>query len=150
MSSRPILMIPGPVELPPTVQSAGTEPPASHMDERFVASFGDALRLMRAVWKAPSGQPFVVSGSGTLQHLSHLPRYLEQLDIYLLLLMTRPNSVRPLTIPPPESHRSEQGKGRITEIPIVTGIAKLIPVSCGVYTSPIDTRGSTDVGCKLQ
>jgi len=66
MSRRPILMIPGPVELPPAVQSAGAEPPASHMDERFVASFGDALRLMRAVWEAPSGQPFVVSGSGTL------------------------------------------------------------------------------------
>jgi len=66
MSRRPILMIPGPVELPPAVQSAGAEPPVSHMDERFVTSFGDALRLMRQVWGAPSGQPFVVSGSGTL------------------------------------------------------------------------------------
>ncbi|KAJ3373470.1 hypothetical protein HDU91_000085 [Kappamyces sp. JEL0680] len=38
----------------------------SHVDPSFINSFGNAIELMRKVWLAPSGQPFIVAGSGTL------------------------------------------------------------------------------------
>lgn len=36
------------------------------MDPQFINSFGNAIELMRKVWLAPTGQPFIVAGSGTL------------------------------------------------------------------------------------
>ena len=32
----------------------------------FIESFGRSLELMREVWEAPAGQPFILAGSGTL------------------------------------------------------------------------------------
>lgn len=65
--TRPLLMIPGPVEISPGVQAACDGPPSSHTAPDFVRAFGDALRSMRRVWAAgPEDQPFVVAGSGSL------------------------------------------------------------------------------------
>lgn len=64
---RPLLMIPGPVEISPRVAAAAAEPPMSHLDPEFVASFGAALAAMRAVWRASeASSPFAVPGGGTL------------------------------------------------------------------------------------
>ena len=41
-------------------------PATSHVDPTFIESFGHSIKLLRQVWLAPKGQPFVVSGSGTL------------------------------------------------------------------------------------
>lgn len=65
--SRPLLMIPGPIEVSPAVQAAVDGPPASHVAPDFIAAFGAALGAMRRVWQAaPTDQPFVVAGSGSL------------------------------------------------------------------------------------
>lgn len=67
MSARPLLMIPGPIELSPGVQAAADGPALSHTAPDLIAAFGQALRDMRAVWQAgPDAQPLVVAGSGTL------------------------------------------------------------------------------------
>ena len=59
-------MIPGPIEFEPAVLSALGAPSPSHVAPNFIESFGHVLEQMRKVWLCPSGQPFVVAGSGTL------------------------------------------------------------------------------------
>lgn len=66
MSDRKLLMIPGPIAFEPAVLEAMARPTLSHVDPAFIASFGHTLKMMREVWMCPSGQPFVVAGSGTL------------------------------------------------------------------------------------
>lgn len=64
---RPLLMIPGPIEISPAVQRAAAAPPPGHLVASFMEDFARALAAMRDVWRAgPDAQPFVVSGSGTL------------------------------------------------------------------------------------
>ncbi|HET7087508.1 MAG TPA: alanine--glyoxylate aminotransferase family protein [Anaerolineae bacterium] len=64
--SRPLLMIPGPVEVDETVLQALGQPPLSHTAASFIEIFGACLDALREVFRAPDGQPFVVAGSGTL------------------------------------------------------------------------------------
>ncbi|WPB82872.1 alanine--glyoxylate aminotransferase family protein [Archangium violaceum] len=59
-------MIPGPVEFDPEVMRALGMKTASHVAPEFIAIFGRALKKLREVCLAPSAQPFVVAGSGTL------------------------------------------------------------------------------------
>jgi alanine-glyoxylate transaminase/serine-glyoxylate transaminase/serine-pyruvate transaminase len=66
MPKRPLLMIPGPVEFEPEVLAAMGSPSPSHMDADFARAFGRALVRMRQVFEAPSGQPFIIAGTGTL------------------------------------------------------------------------------------
>jgi alanine-glyoxylate transaminase/serine-glyoxylate transaminase/serine-pyruvate transaminase len=66
MKARKLLMIPGPIEFEPEVLQAMSIPTTSHVAPDFIESFGKSLELMRKVWQAPSGQPFIVAGSGTL------------------------------------------------------------------------------------
>lgn len=67
MSERPLLMIPGPVEIADDVFEATRIRPPSHLAPPFKASFSRALRAMRAVWRAGADHPpFVVPGGGTL------------------------------------------------------------------------------------
>lgn len=66
MKGRTLLMIPGPIEFEPEVLQALGAPTTSHVAPAFVDAFGRALERMRDVWLCPSGQPFVVAGSGTL------------------------------------------------------------------------------------
>ncbi len=66
MSTPNLLMIPGPIGLSSDVLRALSEPQRGHLDPVFVASYGRALKRLRDVFLAPAGQPFIVSGSGTL------------------------------------------------------------------------------------
>jgi alanine-glyoxylate transaminase/serine-glyoxylate transaminase/serine-pyruvate transaminase len=66
MKDRTLLMIPGPIEFEPAVLSALGAPTASHVAPDFIEVFGQAIERMREVWLAPSGQPFILAGSGTL------------------------------------------------------------------------------------
>ncbi|MBN2236457.1 MAG: alanine--glyoxylate aminotransferase family protein [Bacteroidales bacterium] len=66
MKSRKLLMIPGPIEFEPEVLSALGQPTTSHVAPNFIQSFGNALRMMREVWLAPTSQPFIMAGTGTL------------------------------------------------------------------------------------
>lgn len=61
-----LLMIPGPIEVSPTVQKAFAVPPPSHVAPAVLEAFGSSLEKMRTIWKASAdSQPFVVAGSGT-------------------------------------------------------------------------------------
>ena len=67
MSERPLLMIPGPIEVSPEVLRAFSRPPPGHGQPFLVNAFGAALSGMREVWRAGEGaQPFLIAGSGTL------------------------------------------------------------------------------------
>jgi alanine-glyoxylate transaminase/serine-glyoxylate transaminase/serine-pyruvate transaminase len=66
MSERNLLMIPGPIEFEPAVLRALGEKTRSHLDPVFMKAFSRVLKNLRVVFNAPSAQPFVVAGSGTL------------------------------------------------------------------------------------
>jgi len=59
-------MIPGPIEFEPEVLRALGAPTTSHVAPNFIETFGHALEQMKMVWKSPSGQAFIVAGTGTL------------------------------------------------------------------------------------
>jgi len=66
MKDRTLLMIPGPIEFEPAVLQALGAPTMSHVAPDFIDAFGRSLERMREVWLAPTGQPFILAGSGTL------------------------------------------------------------------------------------
>lgn len=66
MKTRKLLMIPGPIEFTPAVLRAMGMPTTSHVAANFIDVFGEALEDLRKVFIAPSGQPFIIAGSGTL------------------------------------------------------------------------------------
>lgn len=66
MSERNLLMIPGPIEFEPAVLRALGEKTRSHLDPVFMKAYARVLKNLRQVFAAPSAQPFVVAGSGTL------------------------------------------------------------------------------------
>ena len=66
MKGRKLLMIPGPIEFEPEVLATLGKPTTSHVAPDFIESFGSALEQMKKVWMCPSGQPFIIAGSGTL------------------------------------------------------------------------------------
>jgi alanine-glyoxylate transaminase/serine-glyoxylate transaminase/serine-pyruvate transaminase len=66
MKDRKLLMIPGPIEFAPEVLRAMGMATTSHVAPDFIEVFGTGLERLREVFLAPSGQPFVVAGSGTL------------------------------------------------------------------------------------
>ncbi len=66
MKARKLLMIPGPIEFEPEVMQAMSVPTPSHVDPNFIEKFGKSLEMMREVWLCPSGQPFIIAGTGTL------------------------------------------------------------------------------------
>ena len=66
MTQRKLLMIPGPIEFTPEVLHAMGMATTSHVAPDFIDVFGQALERLREVFVCPSGQPFVVAGSGTL------------------------------------------------------------------------------------
>ncbi len=66
MNERELLMIPGPVAFDPEVLRALSAPSRSHVSPEFIALFQRVMERLRQVCFAPSAQPFVVPGSGTL------------------------------------------------------------------------------------
>ncbi|KAI8611108.1 pyridoxal phosphate-dependent transferase [Chytriomyces sp. MP71] len=64
--SRKLLMIPGPIEFDSDVLAAMATPAIGHVDPVFIEKFGASLEMLRKVFAAPTGQPFVLAGSGTL------------------------------------------------------------------------------------
>lgn len=84
--TRPLLMIPGPIEFSDEVLAAMSLPSPSHVDASFIAVFGQALRDMRAVWLSDeSYQPFILAGSGTLAMDSAVANVVEPGDRALVV-----------------------------------------------------------------
>ncbi|WFD25464.1 hypothetical protein MNAN1_000424 [Malassezia nana] len=61
-----LLMIPGPIEVADDVLFANAHPSVAHTSPQFVPVFGEAIKMIREVVDAPSAQPIVIAGSGTL------------------------------------------------------------------------------------
>ncbi len=66
MTDRDLLMIPGPIEFEPTVLEALGRKTLSHLDPRFIETFGKLLEDVRDVFGAPNCTPMVLAGGGTL------------------------------------------------------------------------------------
>jgi alanine-glyoxylate transaminase / serine-glyoxylate transaminase / serine-pyruvate transaminase len=66
MSDRDLLMIPGPIELEPRVLAMMAEKQRGHLDPVFINRFSRTLKRLREVFDAPTAQPFVIAGTGTL------------------------------------------------------------------------------------
>ncbi|KAF8582723.1 PLP-dependent transferase [Ramaria rubella] len=61
-----LLVIPGPIEVTDDVLFANAHPSMSHVSPEFIPVFGDCIRMVRQVLCTTKGQPFLISGSGTL------------------------------------------------------------------------------------
>ncbi len=85
MKSRKLLMIPGPIEFEPAVLRAMGSATTSHVAPNFIESFGNSLDMMKSVWQCPSGQPFILAGSGTLAMDSAAANLVEQGDKVLVI-----------------------------------------------------------------
>lgn len=59
-------MIPGPIEFESEVLQCMSVPTPSHVDPDFIAVFSNSLKLLKDVCQSPSGQAFIVAGTGTL------------------------------------------------------------------------------------
>ena len=59
-------MIPGPIECDTNVLEAMGAPTPGHTAPDFITSFAKCLSMMKQVWQCPSGQPFIIAGTGTL------------------------------------------------------------------------------------
>jgi len=66
MTPHKLLMIPGPIEFEPAVLKAMGQATTSHVAPDFIETFGHSLEMMKQVWQCPTGQPFILAGSGTL------------------------------------------------------------------------------------
>jgi alanine-glyoxylate transaminase/serine-glyoxylate transaminase/serine-pyruvate transaminase len=85
MKGRKLLMIPGPIEFEPEVMRAMGAFTASHVAPNFIEIFGQAIERMREVWLSPSGQPFIIAGSGTLAMEMAIANLIEPGDRSLVL-----------------------------------------------------------------
>ena len=85
MKHRKLLMIPGPIEFEPEVLRAMGMQTTSHVASNFIEIFGNCLDMMKEVWMAPKGQPFIVSGSGTLAMDMAAANLVEQGDAVLII-----------------------------------------------------------------
>lgn len=66
MKSRKLLMIPGPIEFENEVLQCMSAPTPSHVDPEFIDVFANSLHLLKEVSQCPSGQAFIIAGTGTL------------------------------------------------------------------------------------
>ena len=85
MKGGKLLMIPGPIEFEPEVLRAMGVHTTSHVASNFIEIFGHCLDLMKEIWMAPTGQPFIVSGSGTLAMDMAAANLVEKGDAVLIL-----------------------------------------------------------------
>ena len=74
---RHILMTISPVRVDPRVLRAMATPPPTADDPGFVASYGAALKMLRTLLGAPSCQPFIFPGTGTLGMEALVANWLE-------------------------------------------------------------------------
>jgi len=66
MKSRKLLMIPGPIEFESEVLQRMSASTPSHVDPEFISVFANSLELLKEVCQCPSGQAFIIAGTGTL------------------------------------------------------------------------------------
>ena len=85
-SLKPLLMIPGPIEVSPAVRASFGAPPPGHLEPRLIEAFGVSLEGMRRVWKSSaSAQPFIVPGSGTTAMEMTVANLVEPGDVVIVV-----------------------------------------------------------------
>src|SRR5215470_10925025 len=82
---RTLLMIPGPTAITAEVLAAGARPVLSHSDPRMRAFVAESLAWLRSLFDAPSSQPIIAAGSGTLAMDIGLANLVEPGDRVLIL-----------------------------------------------------------------
>lgn len=82
---RTLLMIPGPTAIAPEVLAAGARPVLSHSDPLLRNFVAESLARLRNVFGAPTSQPIIMAGSGTLAMDVGLSNLVEPGDRVLIL-----------------------------------------------------------------
>jgi alanine-glyoxylate transaminase/serine-glyoxylate transaminase/serine-pyruvate transaminase len=82
---RTLLMIPGPTAIAPEVLAAGARPVVSHNDPLMRTFVAESLARLRSLFDAPSSQPIICAGSGTLAMEIGLANLIEPGDRVLIL-----------------------------------------------------------------
>jgi alanine-glyoxylate transaminase / serine-glyoxylate transaminase / serine-pyruvate transaminase len=82
---RTLLMIPGPTAITAEVLAAGARPVLSHSDPRMRTFVAESLARLRTLFDAPSSQPIIAVGSGTLAMEIGLANLIEPGDRVLIL-----------------------------------------------------------------
>ncbi len=149
MSERPLLMIPGPVEVSPQVLRAFSTPPPGHGQPFVVKALGSTLGRMREVWRAGEGaQPFLVAGSGTLAMDIAAVNLLDPGDEALLVdtgyfadrmrlvLEHRGVKVQVVTSPPGERPELEEVEAALDASRAKALFATHVDTSTGVFVDP--------------
>ena len=80
-----LLMIPGPIEVADDVLLSNAHPSMAHVSPDFIPVFGESIEMLRQVADAPSSQPFIIAGSGTLGWDLAAANLLEKDDDVLVL-----------------------------------------------------------------
>ncbi|PWA01937.1 hypothetical protein BB558_001952 [Smittium angustum] len=84
-SQKPLCMMPGPTECSDDVIQMMSTKATSHTDPHFAACFRELLKNLKIVFGTSTGQPFVITGSGTLGWDQTCANLLEQGENVLLL-----------------------------------------------------------------
>src|ERR1700681_1996009 len=82
---RTLLMIPGPTAITAEVLAAGARPVLSHSDPRVRTFVAESLARLRMLFDAPSSQPIIATGSGTLAMEIGLANLIEPQDRVLIV-----------------------------------------------------------------
>src|SRR5438270_8402368 len=82
---RTLLMIPGPTAIAAEVLAAGARPVLSHSDPRMRTFVAESLARLRNLFDAPSSQPIIAAGSGTLAMEIGLANLIEPGDRVLIV-----------------------------------------------------------------
>lgn len=82
---RTLLMIPGPTAISADVLAAGAQAVLSHSSPAFRNTVAESLQQLRELFDAPSSQPLVATGSGTLAMEIGLVNIVEPGDRVLML-----------------------------------------------------------------
>ena len=80
-----LLLVPGPTNLSARVREIMSKPQMSHSSAGFVESFQELLNLTRYVFASEKGNPFVITGSGTIGMEASVVSLLEPNDSVLVL-----------------------------------------------------------------
>lgn len=78
-------MIPGPIEFENQVLQSMSSPTPSHTDPDFISTFHNSLKLMKKTWQCPSGQAFIIAGTGTFAMEMAAANIVEQGDKVLVI-----------------------------------------------------------------
>src|SRR5919201_3478888 len=82
---RTLLMIPGPTAIAPEVLASGARPVLSHNDPLMRTFVAESLARLRSLFDAPSSQPIICAGSGTLAMDIGLANLIEPGDRVLIV-----------------------------------------------------------------